>query len=235
MLKICIQYFRYIDNYIYCVIILCINVDMLLIFKCILYFPTESHPNSLQSMEKLPLIPRDFGRDLVKLLQNSVLIYLPCPASFFLFKLIIQLISFFIHEFDLINTFLSRHRDYVISLYQTEKKQNFSTLGHFFLLADMPVFLYLVLFCIHCKSKTLQRNFLDSHLLNKANQVPREQSCFLCLSTSAVSSSKQSYSKFLRALQQKYFRSSKQKFPGSPGSQLCFNSLLIRNYSNSTL
>lgn len=96
-----------------------------------------------------------------------------------------------------------------------EKNPQLFNLGHFFLLADMSVFLYLVLFCIHCKSKTLQRNFLDSHLLNKANQVPREQSCFLCLSTSAVSSSKQSYSKFLRALQQKYFRSSKQKFPST--------------------
>lgn len=133
-------------------------------------------------------------------------------SNFFLFKLIIQLISFFIRELDLINTVLSRHGDYIISLSQSAMKGNFSTLGHFFPLADMSVFLYLVLFCIHCKSKTLQRNFLDSQLLNKANQVPREQSCFLCLSASAVSSSKQSYSGFLRALQQKYFRSSKQKF-----------------------
>lgn len=168
------------------------------------------------SMEKLLLTSRDFGRDSKKLLQSSVLSQLRCPVIiFFLLKLIIQLISVFIHGSDLINTILSKHGDYISSLYQTAMKGNFSTLGHFFTLADMSVFLYLVLFCIHCKSKTLQRNFLDSQLLNKANQVPREQSCFLCLSTSAVSSSKQSYSRFLRALQQKYFRSSKQKFPSA--------------------
>lgn len=160
--------------------------------------------------------------------QNSQLSSL--SSIFFLFNLIIQLISFFTHEFDLINTVLSRHGDYIISLYQTAMKGNFSTLGHFFPLADMSVFLYLVLFCIHCKSKTLQRNFLDSQLLNKANQVPREQSCFLCLSASAVSSSKQFYSRFLRALQQKYFRSSKQKFPSARFTNL-LTLLLLTSYT----
>lgn len=72
-----------------------IIVDTFFIFKYILYFPTVSHPNSLQSMEKLPLLSRDFGRDSEKLLQNRIVIYLPCPVIFFFFTLLIQLISFF--------------------------------------------------------------------------------------------------------------------------------------------
>lgn len=68
---------------------------MFFIFKYILYFPTVSHPNSLQSMEKLSLLSRDFGRDSEKLLQNRIVTYLPCPVIFFFFTLIIQLVSFF--------------------------------------------------------------------------------------------------------------------------------------------
>lgn len=82
--------------------------------------------------KKNPLISWDFGRDPGQLQQSRVLSYLPCSAMFFVFKLTIQLIPFIIHELDLANSVLSRHGDYIISLYQTAMKGNFSTLGHFF-------------------------------------------------------------------------------------------------------
>lgn len=81
MPKICVQYFIYITKYIIITYTskqntVCIIVSMLLIFQHIFYFPTGSHPNSLQSMEKLPLISKDFGRDPEKLVYNTVISYL---------------------------------------------------------------------------------------------------------------------------------------------------------------
>ena len=59
------------------------TVGMLLIFKCILYFPTGAHTSSRQSVEKLQLPSRDFARDPEKLLKSRVLSQLPRPVIFF--------------------------------------------------------------------------------------------------------------------------------------------------------
>lgn len=60
-----------------------IIVDKFFIFKYILYFPTVSHPNSLQSMEKLPLLSRDFGRDSEAIAKQNC--HLSSLSSNFLF------------------------------------------------------------------------------------------------------------------------------------------------------
>lgn len=57
---------------------------LIFIFKCILYFPAISHQNSLQLMEKFPLLWRDFGRDSEKLLQKRIVTYPLCAVFFFL-------------------------------------------------------------------------------------------------------------------------------------------------------
>lgn len=54
-------------------------------------------------------------------------------------------------------------------------------------------------------NKKVSRGTSGFSVLSKANQVPREQSCFLCFLCLSADST------LFRALQQKYFRSSEQK------------------------